>query len=157
MYTDAQLQFSNSQAITTDAVGTNVLDLALNRSIGNGKAMCVMFVVDVAADQTSGDEDYAFELEYATDAPQTTGRQQVGERLFESGTPDAPAQNADLLVAGFTFFLPVPPTKLSESARYLGIRYNTTGTSPIITMSAWLMPQDQVDATNDHLSGFTVV
>lgn len=156
MILDGQLNFSSSQAITTDAVGTNVLDLALDRSIGNGEPMCVMFVVDVAADQTTGDEDYTFDVEYASDAPQTTGRQLIGRRVFESGTPGAPAQDADLLVAGFTFFIPIPPTKLSESERYLGIRYDTTGTTPIITMSAWLTPQNMVDATNDHLSGYTI-
>ncbi len=140
MILDTLEQFSASQAVTTDAVGTNVKDLTVNRSIGNGEPMCVLFCVEVAADQTTGDEDYAFEVEYATDAAQTTGRQRVGRRTFESGTPDAPAQDADLLVAGFRFVIPIPMTVLAESARYLGIRYDTTGTTPTITVSAYLMP-----------------
>jgi len=116
----------------------------------------VVFTVIVAADQGSGDEDYTFDLEYASNAAQSTGRQLIGRRIFESGTPTAPAQNADLLIAGFTFFIPLPPTKLSESERFLGIRYDTAGTTPIITMSASLMPQSMVDATNDYASGYSI-
>lgn len=156
MYLDAELQFSDAQAISGDAVGTNVLDLGVDRSIGNGEPMCVMFVVDVAADQTTGDEDYTFDVEYASNAAQTTGRQLIGRRVFESGTPDAPAQDADLLVAGFSFYIPIPPTKLSESERFLGVRYDVAGSTPTITMTTVLMPLSMVDATNDYADGFDI-
>ena len=116
-----------------------------------------MFQVDVAADQTTGDEDYQFEVEYASDAAQTTGRQLIGRRKFESGTPDAPYQDADLLVAGFKFFIPIPPTKLSESERYLGIRYDTTGTTPTITVTAMLVPLSMCEANyNAYPNGYTI-
>lgn len=157
MILDAQLEFSSAQAVTTSAVGTNVIDLGLDRSIGNGEPMCVMFTVDVAADQTSSDEDYTFHVEYASNAAQSTGRQIMGTRIFESGTPDAPAQDADLLVVGFKFFIPIPPTELSESERYIGIRYVTAGTSPTITCSAYLIPQKFADATVDYADGFTIL
>ena len=147
MITDAQNLFSDAQAVTTDAVGTNVIDLTVDRSIGNGEPMCVVFLVDVAADQTTGDEDYTFDVEYASNAAQSTGRQLIGRRVFESGTPTAPAQDADLLVAGFKFVIPIPPTALSESERYLGIRYDTTGTTPTITMTSWLSPMSLVDSS----------
>jgi hypothetical protein len=145
MYVDAQNLFSDAQAVTTDAVGTNVIDLSVDRSIGNGEPMGVVFVVDVAADQTTGDEDYTFDVEYASDAAQTTARQLVGRRVFESGTPDAPAQNADLLVAGFKF---VPPTQLSESERYIGIRYDTLGNTPTITCTAFLQPMSMIESAD---------
>ncbi len=155
-YIDAQTLFSDSQAITTSAVGTNVIDLSVDRSIGNGVAMAVVFYVEVAADQGAGDEDYTFQVEYASNAAQTTGRQLMGERIFESGTPTAPAQDADLLVAGFNVIIPIPPTKLSESEQFIGIRYVTAGTTPIITCSAALLPMSMIDATNDYASGFLV-
>jgi len=145
MRLDAQLQFSDAQAVTADAVGTNVIDLSSDRSIGNGEPMAVLFVVDVAADQTTGDEDYTFEVEYASNAAQSTGRQLMGRRVFQSGTPVAPAQDADLLVAGFQFAIPLPPTRLSESEQYLGIRYDVTGTTPTITMTAFLVPMCDID------------
>lgn len=156
MYVDAQTLFSDAQAITADAVGTNVIDLGVDRSMGNGEPMCVVFVVDVAADQTTGDEDYTFEVEYATDAAQTTGRQLMGRRVFESGTPGAPAQDADLLVAGFKFNIPIPITNLSESARYLGIRYDVAGTTPTITCTAYLAPMSMVDGSNTYSDGYAI-
>jgi hypothetical protein len=156
MYLDSQLQFSDAQAVTATAVGTNVIDLSQDRSMGNGEPLVVMFSVDVAADQTTGDEDYTFQVEYASNAAQSTGRQLIGERIFESGTPDAPAQNADLLVAGFKFFVPIPPTTLGESEQFLGIRYVTAGTTPTITVTAVVMPQSMVDATNDYADGFAI-
>lgn len=156
MIIDTQNQFSDAQAVTADAVGTNVIDLGGDRSLGNGEAMAVVFTVDVAADQTTGDEDYTFDVEYASDAAQTTARQLIGRRIFESGTPGAPAQNADLLVAGFKFFIPIPPTELSESEQFLGIRYDVTGTTPTITCTAFLQPLSMVQADNTYADGFTI-
>jgi hypothetical protein len=156
MILDAQNQFSDSQAVTADAVGTNVIDLSVARSIGNGEPLCVLFNVEVAADQTTGDEDYTFDVEYASNAAQTTGRQLIGRRVFESGTPTAPAQDADLLVAGFKFVIPIPPTLLSEDEGFLGIRYDVTGTTPSITVSAHLVPMSMIDQFNAYPDGFTI-
>lgn len=156
MILDSQLQFSDGQAVTADAVGTNVIDLSQDRSIGTGEPMGVVFCVDVAADQTTGDEDYTFHVEYASDAAQTTARKLIGYRTFESGTPTAPAMDADLLVAGFKFVIPIPPTVLSESERYLGIRYDVTGTTPTITMTAFLQPLSMIDTNTQYPDGFTV-
>ncbi len=156
MILDAQMQFSDSQAVTADAVGTNVIDLSVDRSIGNGEPMAVLFSVEVAADQTTGDEDYTFDVEYASDAAQTTARKLIGRRVFESGTPTAPAQDADLLVAGYKFYIPIPPTELSESERYLGIRYDVTGTTPTITVSAHLMPLSMCESAPLYANGYTV-
>lgn len=156
MILDAQMQFSDSQAVTADAVGTNVIDLGGDISIGTGEPMAVVFMVEVAADQTTGDEDYTFDVEFASNAAQTTGRQLIGRRVFESGTPTAPAQDADLLVAGFKFYIPIPPTVLSESDRYLGVRYDVTGTTPTITVSAFLQPLRMCEALPTYPNGYTI-
>ncbi len=156
-FLDAQNQFSDSQALTvTGGVGTNVIDLSQDRSIGNGEAMAVVFYVEVTADQTTGDEDYTFEVEYASNAAQTTGRQLIGRRVFESGTPTAPAQDADLLVVGFKVIIPIPPTTLDESEQFIGIRYVLAGTTPLITCSAFLSPMDMIDQDNDYPIGYTI-
>lgn len=156
MYIDAFNQFSDSQAVTTTAVGTNVIDLSVDRSIGNGEAIAAVFIVDVAADQGAGDESYTFDVEYSSDAAQSTDVQLMGRRVFEAGTPTAPAQDADLLVPGFKVIIPIPPTKLTESARFIGIRYVTSGVTPIITCTAMLMPMSMIDATNDYVDGFLI-
>lgn len=156
MILDAQLQFSDDQALTATAVGTNVIDLSVDRSIGNGEPMAVVFSVGVAADQTTGDEDYTFEVEYSSDAAQTTARQLIGRRVYESGTPTAPAQDADLLVAGYKVVIPIPPTDLSESERYLGVRYTLAGTTPTVTVSAYLQPLSMIDATNNYAAGYSI-
>ena len=78
MYIDGLLEFSDSQAVTVNATGTNVVDLGVARGIGNGTPMAAVFTVVVAADQTTGDEDYTFNLEYSTDAALTAGRQIMG-------------------------------------------------------------------------------
>ena len=157
MIIDTDLLFSNAQAVTADAVGTNVIDLSVARSIGSGEPMAVVFVVDVAADQTTGDEDYTFDVEFATNAAQTTGRQLIGRRVFESGTPTAPAQDADLLVAGYTFAIPIPPVSQSEDERYIGIRYDVTGTTPTITCTAFLAPLSMVTVARSHYAaGYTI-
>jgi hypothetical protein len=156
MSIDAQSLFSDSQALTATAVGTNVIDLSVDRSIGNGEPMAVAFVVEVAADQTTGDEDYTFEVEYASNAAQTTGRKLIGRRVFESGTPTAPAQDADLLVAGYLLSIPIPPTTLDESEQFIGVRYTLAGTSPTITVSAFLTPMSMIHAYNTYADGFTI-
>jgi hypothetical protein len=155
---DFDLLLSDAQAVTADAVGTNVIDLTTARSIGTGEPMAVVFVVNVDADQTTGDEDYTFDVEFATNAAQSTGRQLIGRRIFESGTPTAPAQNADLLVAGYQFYIPLPPVTAAEDERYIGIRYDVAGTTPTITCTAYITPLSMVDsAKTAYPNGYTIV
>jgi len=146
MFLDAHHEFSDAQALTATALSTNVIDLSVDRSIGNGEPMGVLFVVDVAADQTTGDEDYTFAIEMASDASISTARKELGRQIYESGTPDAPALNADLLVAGFQFVIPIPPAALSQTERYLGVRYTLAGTTPTITVSAYLQPLSAINS-----------
>lgn len=156
MLLDAQHQFSNSQALTATALSTNVIDLSQDRSIGSGEPMAVVFNVEVAADQTSGDEDYTFAIEVASDDGITTARKELGRLAFESGTPTAPALDADLLVAGFVFAIPIPPAALSMSEQYLGVRYTLAGTTPTITVSAHLVPQSFIQDDKYFADGFTI-
>lgn len=156
MILDAQHIFSDEQSVTATALSTNVYDLSVDRSIGNGTPMGVLFIVTTSADQGTGDEDYTIAIETASDAGITTARQELGRRIFESGTPTAPAQNADLLVAGFQFVIPIPPAVLSETERYLAVRYTVAGTTPILGISAYLTPLDQIDNRAYFASGYSM-
>lgn len=157
MLLDKQLQFSDSQALTATALATNVIDLgAADVNIGTGEPMAVVFNCEVAADQTTGDEDYQFDIEVASDSGITTARKLIGRRIFESGTPTAPAENADLLVAGFVFAIVLPPGGLAEAERYLGVRYTLAGTSPSVTVSAHLVPLKNVPVNVHYADGITI-
>ena len=156
MYIDKLLKLSDSQALTATAVGTNVIDIEVARGVGNGEPMAVVFSVGVAADQTSSDEDYTFDVEYATNAAQSTGAQLMGRRIFESGTPTAPAQDADLLVAGFVFAIPLPPTTGDEDGDFIGVRYTLAGTTPTITVDAWLAPLSDVSQYVAYADNVTI-
>ncbi len=156
MYIDKNLKVSDGQAVTASAVGTNVIDLEVARGIGNGTPLAMVFSVIVTADQTSGDEDYTFDVEYATNAAQSTGVQLIGRRVFESGSPTAPAQDADLLVAGFLFAIPLPPTTADENGDFIGVRYVTAGSTPIITMDAWLAPLADVSQYVAYADNVTI-
>ena len=156
MQIDLDLRLSAAQAVTTSAVGTNVVSLVTLRAIGIGRPMAVMFTIGVAADQTTGDEDYTFEVEYASNAAQTTGRQIVSSVAFESGTPDAPAKDADLLVPGYKLVIPIPPASLADGELFLGVRYVTAGTTPTITVTADVIPMDDIDFTVDYPNNFVI-
>tara|TARA_R110000824_G_scaffold76487_6_gene193732 strand:+ start:241 stop:714 length:474 start_codon:yes stop_codon:yes gene_type:complete len=156
MYIDKLLKVSDAQAFTATAVGTNVIDLSVARGIGNGEPMAMVFSVGVAADQTTGDEDYTFDVEYATNAAQSTGAQLMGRRIFESGTPTAPAQDADLLVAGFVFAIPIPPTTGTEDGQFLGIRATLAGTTPTITVDAYVAPLADVSQYIAYADNVTI-
>ncbi|PHQ82901.1 MAG: hypothetical protein COB69_00185 [Phycisphaera sp.] len=157
MYIDDFLKLSDAQALTATAVGTNVIDLTIERSVGSGEPMAVFFSVGVAADQTTGDEDYTFDVEYAAAADQSTGIEQlVGRRIFESGTPTSPAQDADLLVAGFLFSIPIPPMTAGEVEQFLGVRYTLAGTTPTITVDAWVAPLSMGDQYTSYADNVTI-
>jgi hypothetical protein len=157
MYVDNFLKLSDAQALTQTAISTNVIDLTTARSIGSGEAMAAFFLVTVAADQTTGDEDYTFDVKYASNVGLTAGEQLLGRRIFESGTPTAPAQDADLLVAGFLFSIPIPPVSIDETARYLGVEYTLAGTTPLITVDCWIAPLAQGDQIATYANGYTIV
>ena len=158
MYIDNEMVFSDSQALTVGAFspGENVYDLGVRHAIGNGEPMAVVFVVDVDAVQTGGDEDYSFEAEYCLNSDQTGTRTGFGRITFESGTPTPPAHDADLLVAGYRFYLPVPPTPIEQSYRYLGVRYAVISATAAITCSSFLVPMSMIDATIDYPTGISI-
>jgi len=156
MYRDDFLILSNAQALTATAVATNVIDLSVARSIGSGEPMSVYFSVGVAADVADGDEDYTFDVKYSSNAAQTAGEQLVGRRVFESGTPAAPAQDADLLVAGFVFSIPVPSVTTGEDGQYFGVEYTLAGTTPSITVDCWVAPTSMGDQLATYADGYTI-
>lgn len=143
MIIDSQLLFSDAQAVSADAASTNQIDLGIARDLFAGEPMAVVLTVDVAADGTTTDETYEFQIE--TD----------GDSGF--GSP------ADLLVhsiayasltAGSVHILPIPVSAAVE--RYLRVYYNVGGTSPSVTVTAFLQPLSMIQKYKSYADGITI-
>lgn len=135
MYEDAQLQVWNAAALTSTAVSTNAIDLgaAVNsgilRSVGTGEPVGFAISVGVAADHTTGDETYEFDIITATANDLTTGQLIIAKYvvLFSA------------LTAGSLLFLPIPPNWAGAVGQeFVGLKYVGGGTTPTITVTAWL-------------------
>lgn len=131
MFIDALGLVSDAQAASATAFSTNTIDLGNvtpKREIGTGEPMGFGISVDVAADAGNGDETYLFEIVQSANA--------------DLSSPDVLIDMAiarATLVAGYAFFIPLPPGMPSK--RYLGLRYTLGGTTPSITVTAWLTAQ----------------
>ena len=124
---DARLECSSAQALTASADSTNVIDLTGTAlQVGAGRPLYMHFNVTVAADFTTGDETYSFSV--ATGAATSLGTV-LASRAIVAGT----------LVAGYNFSIAVPST---GALRYLGAEYVLAGTSPTITVDAYLSDQE---------------
>jgi len=141
MILDSLLKFSDAQALTATADSTNVIDLSNDRDIGKGEPMALVVTVGVAADFTTGDETYQFQLETDDNA------------AFSSATVigDVTVAAANL-AAGDKVVIPLGQT----NERYLQARYVLGGTSPSVTVDAYLQPLSMVDASATYASGYSI-
>lgn len=146
MIMDALLKVSDAQAVTVDAVSTNTIDLGASspaREIGSGEPMVMLITVGVAADFTTGDETYAFELIQSANA-----------NLSSPTVLNRRVLTAAQLVLGAIFAITVPPG--TPTARYLGMNYDTGGTTPTMTISAALVPSKFVDMIKNYAKNYVV-
>src|SRR5581483_4988378 len=84
MYLDRLGLFSDAQALTASALSTNVVDftnVTPKRQVGAGKPLWVIFSIGVAADFTTGDETYQFDL-YTSAAANMSSPVNLGSRAI---------------------------------------------------------------------------
>src|SRR5687767_11704243 len=146
MITDALLLLSDAQAVTADAVSTNTIDLGASspsREIGTGEPMVVLVTVDVAADFTTTDETYAFEV-----------IQSAAANLSSATVLARRVLTAAQLAAGAIFAIPIPSG--TPSARYLGMNYDVGGTTPTMTVTASVVPQKFVDQVKPYARNYVI-
>ncbi len=129
MITDKENIFSDAQAITVDAISTNVIDLlpaAANTTttIGTGTELILFVHVDVLLAGTS--ETIIFTLETDSTAD-----------LATSATTHITSETFTALAAGVNIYFPFIPDQTWE--RYLGVRYNVGGTSPTVTVTSGII------------------
>lgn len=143
MNLDSQLRFSDAQALTATAVSTNVVDLSEDRDIGKGEPMAVVVSVGVAADFTTGDETYQFAI-------QTDDNEGFASPTVVTQTA---AINGNELAAGALVVIPLGYT----NEQYLRVNNILAGTTPSVTIDAYLQPMSMIDGVTDYASGYAVV
>lgn len=148
MILDALLLLSDAQAFAATGFSTNTIDLGNptpKNDIGNGEPMCLCFNVDVAADFTTTDETYRFDLVQSANANLSA------PDVLLSMTVSAASSG---LAAGKQVVVPIPPGVITK--RFVGAQMTLGGTTPSITVTASLMPLSMVDKRKDYANGYTV-
>lgn len=123
MMTDALLQLSSAQAVTSTAVSTNVIDLLQNRDLAGGDALSAIFTVDATA-TAAGAATVTFQI--ISSAAANLSSPTV---LVQS----APIPKADLVAGRQPFYIAVAPNASGSvplGQRYLAVQY-TVGTGPL--------------------------
>ncbi len=140
-YIDNLLKLSPEQALTATADSTNVIDLSIDRDIGKGEAMALVINVVVAADFTTGDETYLFQLESDDNASMTSSTIVAGGSVLA----------ADLIV-GATIAFPIG----TINEKFLQGVYTLAGNTPSVTIDAWISPLSSVDQYVTYADNVTI-
>lgn len=122
MRIDKSLEFSSAQALTATADSTNVIDMASDAPVGPGEPLYIVAQLDVAADDTDADETYSVTVE-TDDNAAFSSAEVLAVITFTRGDVAGTRK-----VFGFTY----------TNQRYLQLLYTLGGTTPSMTVSAWL-------------------
>lgn len=147
MFLDAQTQLWSAAALTATAVSTNCYDLGAPYTSGGqvidpatGEPLVLLIAVSVAADFTTGDETYTFQIISATASDLTTS--QVVHNSVAYLTTN--------LTAGAIHVMPFPAGEPYQ--RYVGAKFVGAGTTPTITVSAFILPASMAEAKKRYYS-----
>lgn len=144
MITDAQCLLADALAITATGIATNVYDSgAAGNDIGIGEPMCVVITVDVAADFTTTDETYQFDVNASAAAALSTPTT-LARRIIA----------ASLLTVGSVHVIPIPPG--AKLLRYLGLNVTLGGTTPSITYTAFIQPLCMVQMSKPYADNIAI-
>jgi hypothetical protein len=143
MNLDRALQFASDQALTATAVSTSVIDLSVDRNIGKGEPMGAVITVGVAADVADADETYQFVLQSSATEAFTVAFDNMTTQVFDGTT----------LTEGASVVIPVPHNNL----QYLRLNNVLGGTTPTVTVSAYLQPMSMIDGYDAYASGYTII
>jgi len=124
MFIDSRLEFSTKQALTATAVSTNVINLGSDRDIGGGEPLWLVVSCDTALAGTSPTLD----VDLQTDS--------VEAMSTPTSIVSGPQKTA--MAAGDKIVLAVP----GANEQYLRVNYTLGGTSPTVTLSAFLTSED---------------
>ena len=143
MILDAQLLFSDAQAITAAAGSTNTIDLGAVRDIGTGEPLYVVVSVDVAFTDGSSDST----LTVALEGDSTT-----------SFTPDG-TENLGVIPAlaaiGDTFIYRLDPGSLPLQYQYVRLKF-TPNNGNLTTGSVTAVLAHNVQKWKAYAKGYTI-
>ena len=147
MFLDALTLVSDAQALTATAVSTNTIDLGSSspaRDIGAGESIGFGISVDVAGDRTTADETYTVEVIQSAAANLSSPTVLASQLLPATG-----------IAVGALSFIAVPMGVVTQ--RYLGLRYTLAGTTPSITVTAWLTSRALFSIASRHYAkGYSI-
>lgn len=143
MQIDTQHLFSSAQALTATADATNVINLGIARQIGDGTPVSVFLHVDVAADFTTGDETYSFSVTTDDNAALTSDTTVVTRAIL-----------AAALTINSLHEIVIPQGSVFE--QYMGLVYTLAGTTPTLTVTAWLAPRGSLPSVKTYANGYDV-
>lgn len=131
MYIDRLGLLSDAQALTASALSTNVIDftnVTPKRQVGAGARLWAMFAIGVAADFTTGDETYQFDL-YTSAAADMSSPVVLDSRAIV----------ATSLPAGALVAIAIPQARMLE---FFSAHYTLAGTTPTITVTSWVTDEE---------------
>lgn len=144
MILDHSAMASDAQAYSADAGSTNVLDLSVGgRRLGAGEPMAFSLHVDVAADATTGDETYEFEIQ-TDDNESFASATDLGAVTIARG----------LLTLGSQHTLFIDPSWVFE--RFARVRFDGGGTTPTITATIHLAPLCTLEKVAVYPNGYLI-
>lgn len=150
MYIDALGLLDDAHAYTATAFSTNTIDFGSStpkRQVGDGEPMGIGVICDVAADFTTGDETYRFDVVQSANANLS-----APDVISSSTRVAAVAVGAGQLFIGARFILPLTPG--FPTKQFFGLQLTMGGTTPTITITAWFTLLKLFDKIQVYAKGY---
>jgi len=142
MLVDAQNLFSDAQAITASAASTNLLDLGIARSLGDGERLYVVCLVDTAFTDSGSDSTVAVTIETDDNAD-----------FSSATTAQTLGTFAALSAAGSVLIVPIAAFATEE--RYVRLYY-TLANGSLTTGAITAFITHDVQRYTAYADGFTI-
>lgn len=143
---DAHLMYSDAQVLAASGASSNIVDHGSDRNLGIGEPMCIVLNLPSAPDSADGDETYTAKLETDSDSAFGSAAQVGATATITRSDP-----------AGSQYVIVIPPDTAIK--RYTRVYYTLGGTSPSLTVDAFMAPLSQVQSPNAGMfypRGYTI-